>query len=110
MKWKGRLAFRQFIPSKSNRFGVTFFVLYDVLTGYVLDMIIYSGSTSDIQHYQGLRISGSVVMTLLATYLRKGHVLYIDNWYSSPTLFQHLLSLGTGACASRQERDANIPL
>uniref|UniRef100_A0A9J8B5B7 PiggyBac transposable element-derived protein domain-containing protein n=1 Tax=Cyprinus carpio carpio TaxID=630221 RepID=A0A9J8B5B7_CYPCA len=100
MKWKGRLAFRQFIPSKRHRFGVKFFVLCDVLTGYVQDMIIYSGSTSDIQHYQGLGISGSVVMTMLAPYLKKGHVLYVDNWYSSPTLFQHLLSLGTGACGT----------
>ncbi|KAI2645499.1 PiggyBac transposable element-derived protein 4 [Labeo rohita] len=113
MKWKGRVAFRQFIPSKRNRFGVKFFVLCDVLTGYVQDMIIYSGSTTDIQHYQGLGISGSVVMTLLAPYLRKGHVLYVDNWYSSPTLFQHLLSLGTGACGTlavkwHDKRDVHV--
>ena len=100
MKWKGRLAFRQFIPSKWHRFGVKFFVLCDVLTGYVQDMIIYSRSTSAIKHHQGLGISGSVVMTLLGPYLRKGHVLYVDNWYSSPTLFQNLLSLGTGACGT----------
>ncbi|KAI2644801.1 PiggyBac transposable element-derived protein 4 [Labeo rohita] len=109
MKWKGRLAFRQFIPSKRNRFGVKFFVLCDVLTGYVQDMIIYSGSTTDIQHYQGLGISGSVVMTLLAPYLRKGHVLYVDNWYSSPTLFQHLLSLGTGACGTVRPNRKGMP-
>jgi len=71
-----------------------------VLTDYVQDMIIYTGSTTDIQHYQGLGISGSVVMTLLAPYLGKGHALYVDNWYSSPTLFQHLLSLATGACGT----------
>ncbi|CAM4570566.1 unnamed protein product [Leuciscus chuanchicus] len=58
MKWKGRLAFRQFIPSKRHRFRVKFFVLCDVLTGYVEDMIIYTGSTTDIQHYPGLGISG----------------------------------------------------
>ncbi|KAI2644000.1 PiggyBac transposable element-derived protein 4 [Labeo rohita] len=109
MKWKGWVAFRQFIPSKRNRFGVKFFVLCDVLTGYVQDMIIYSGSTTDIQHYQGLGISGSVVMTLLAPYLRKGHVLYVDNWYSSPTLFQYLLSLGTGACGTVRPKRKGMP-
>ncbi|XP_048012364.1 piggyBac transposable element-derived protein 4-like [Megalobrama amblycephala] len=109
MKWKGRLAFRRFIPSERQRFGVNFFVLCDVLTGYVQDMIIYSGSTSDIQHYPGLEISGSVVMTLLAPYLRKGHVLYVDNWYSSPTLFQHLLSLDTRACGTVHANRRGMP-
>ncbi|CAM4659016.1 unnamed protein product [Leuciscus chuanchicus] len=109
MKWKGRLAFRQFIPSKRHRFGVKFFVLCDVLTGYVEDMIIYTGPTTDIQHYPGLGISGSVVMTLLAPYLRKCHVLYVDNWYSSPTLFQHLLSLGTGACGTVRANRKGMP-
>ncbi len=66
MKWKGRLAFRQYIPTKRSRFRVKFFVLCDVLTGYVQDMVIYTGSTTDICYYEGLGISGSVVMTLLA--------------------------------------------
>ncbi len=69
MKWKGRLAFHQYIPTKRSRFGVKFFILCDVLTGYVQDMVIYTGSTTDICHYEELGISGisgSVVMTLLA--------------------------------------------
>ncbi len=74
-----------------------FFVLCEVLTGYVQDMVIYTGSTTDICHYEGLGISGSVVMTLLAPYLGKGCVIYVDNWFSSPSLFQHLFSHGTGA-------------
>ena len=31
-------------------------------------------------------------MTMLAPHLGKEHTLYVDNWYSSLTLFQHLLS------------------
>ncbi|XP_046903421.1 piggyBac transposable element-derived protein 4-like [Hypomesus transpacificus] len=109
MLWKGRLRFRQFIPAKRHRFGVKFFVLCDVRTGYVQDMLIYTGSTTDIQHHDLLGISGSVVMTLLAPHLRKGHVLYVDNWYSSPTLFQHLLSLGTGACGTVRSNRKGMP-
>ena len=109
MKWKGRLAFRQYIPSKRHRFGVKFFVLCDVLTGYVQDMIIYTGASTDITHFPGLGISGSVVMTLLAPHLKKGHILYIDNWYSSPTLFQHLLYRGTGACGTVRANRKGMP-
>ncbi len=86
MKWKGRLAFRQYIPTKRSQFRVKFFVLCDVLTGYVQDMVIYTGSTTDICYYEGLGISGSVVMTLLAPYLGKGHVLYwrfSTAWYGT---------------------------
>ncbi|XP_038823658.1 piggyBac transposable element-derived protein 4-like, partial [Salvelinus namaycush] len=100
MLWKGRLAFRQYIPSKRHRFGVKFFVMCDVKTGFVQDIIVYTGSTTDIKHYEGLGVSGSVVMTMLAPHLDKGHTLYMDNWYSSPTLFQHLLSNSTGACGT----------
>ncbi len=110
MKWKGRLAFRQYIPTKRSRFGVKFFVLCDVLTGYVQDMVIYTGSTTDICHYEGLGISGSVVMTLLAPYLGKDRVLYVDNWYSSPSLFQHLLSHGTGACGTVRANRKGMPV
>ncbi|KAL1274517.1 hypothetical protein QQF64_027331 [Cirrhinus molitorella] len=49
-------------------------------------------------------------MTLLAPYLRKGHVLYTDNWYGSPTLFQHLLSLGTGACGTVCSNRKGMPV
>ncbi len=110
MKCKGRLAFSQYIPTKRSRFGVKFFVLCDVLTGYVQDMVIYTGSTTDICHYEGLGISGSVVMTLLAPYLGKGRVLYVDNWYSSPSLFQHLLYHGTGACGTVRANRKGMPV
>ena len=43
--WKGRLSFRQYIPSKRHRFGTKLFVLCDVLTGYIQDLIVYTGST-----------------------------------------------------------------
>ncbi|KAJ8364921.1 hypothetical protein SKAU_G00137520 [Synaphobranchus kaupii] len=86
MLWKGRLGFRQYIPSKRHRFGIKFFVLCDVVTGYVQDMVIYTGATTSIESIEGLGVSGSVVMTLLAPHLGKGHVLYVDNWYAVPAL------------------------
>uniref|UniRef100_A0A3P8X756 PiggyBac transposable element-derived protein domain-containing protein n=1 Tax=Esox lucius TaxID=8010 RepID=A0A3P8X756_ESOLU len=109
MLWKGRLSFRQYIPSKRHRFRVKFFLLCDVKTGFVQDIIIYTGSTTDIQHYEGLGVSGSVVMTMLAPHLGKGHTLYVDNWYSSPTLFQHRLSNNTGACGTLRSNRKGMP-
>ncbi|XP_067113917.1 piggyBac transposable element-derived protein 4-like [Osmerus mordax] len=109
MLWKGRLAFKQYIPRKKHRIGVKFFLLCDVLTGYVQDLIIYTGLTSDVKYHEGLGIAGSVVMTLLTPHLGKGHCLYVDNWYTNPTLFQHLLSLGTGACGTVRANRKGMP-
>ncbi|KAJ8351826.1 hypothetical protein SKAU_G00233020 [Synaphobranchus kaupii] len=109
MLWKGRLGFRQYIPSKRHRFGIKFFVMCDVVTGYVQDMVIYTGATTSIESIEGLEVSGSVVMTLLAPHLGKGHILYVDNWYSSPMLFQHLLHQGTGACGTVRLNRRGMP-
>ncbi len=49
-------------------------------------------------------------MTLLAPYLGKGHVLYVDNWYSGPSLFQHLLSHDTGFCGTVRANRTGIPV
>lgn len=47
MLFKGRLSFKQFIPTKRNRFGIKSFVLCDCLTGYILNFIVYTGKTTD---------------------------------------------------------------
>ncbi|KAJ8356415.1 hypothetical protein SKAU_G00192090 [Synaphobranchus kaupii] len=43
-------------------------------------MVIYTGATTAIESIEGVGVSGSVVMTLLAPHLGKGHILYVDNW------------------------------
>lgn len=87
--FKGRLFFKQYIPSKRNRFGIKMFVLCDCVTGYILDFIIYTGSASDIQNYE-LGRSGDIVAILVHPYLQKGHTVYVDNRYTSPALFTWL--------------------
>jgi hypothetical protein len=46
--FKGRLLFKQYIPSKRHRFGIKTFVICDCETGYVLDFIVYTGATTEI--------------------------------------------------------------
>ena len=95
--WKGRLSFKQYIPSKRHRFGVKFFILCDCKTKYILDFIVYTGADTDIEKINNLGISGSIVMTLMKPYLGQGHILYVDNWYTSPQLFVELYNQNTGA-------------
>ncbi|CAF3763844.1 unnamed protein product, partial [Rotaria sordida] len=64
------------------------------------DFIPYTGSTTAIHHDKKLGAPGSLVMKLMENYLEKGHNLYVDNWYTSPVLFEMLHSMKTGACGT----------
>jgi hypothetical protein len=108
--WKGKLSFKQFIPSKRNRFEIKFFMLCECKTGYILNFIIYTGLGTEISIVPELGISGSVVQTLMKDYLKKSHILYVDNWYSSPALFDHLFKNDTGACGTVRKNKKGMPL
>jgi len=107
--FKGRLSFRQYIPSKASRFGIKFFVLCDCATGYVLNFIIYTGKTTEYVPHPHVGISGSLVMTLMEPYLDRGHTLYIDNWYTSPLLLQRLHDRKTNACGTVRRNRKGMP-
>ena len=100
--WKGRLYFKQYIPSK-------IFVLCNCRTGFILDFIIYTGSQTEIQRNNQLGVSGSIIMTLMDSYLHKGHNLFIDNWYTSPILFELLHAKSTGACGTVRRNRIGMP-
>ncbi|XP_069176049.1 piggyBac transposable element-derived protein 4-like [Procambarus clarkii] len=110
--FKGRLAFKQYIPSKRNRFGLKFFVLCDCETGIVLDTIFYSGTDVDIyipaQDEHGF--SGSVVKTLMEPLLNKRHILFTDNYYTSPLLTRYVLALNTGECGTVKAHRKEMPV
>ncbi|XP_065302057.1 piggyBac transposable element-derived protein 4-like [Dermacentor albipictus] len=106
--FKGRLAFKQYIPSKRSRFGLKSFVLCDVKTGIVLDMVLYTGSSTEINDSE-MGYGASVVITLLDKYLGKGHVLWVDNWYTSPALFTYLFEKKTNACGTVRKNRKGIP-
>lgn len=109
MLFKGRLGFRQYIPSKRSRFGIKLYILCDCDTGYVLDVIVYTGKETEITNSEDLGISGSIITTFLKDYLNKGHCLYIDNWYTSPDLLKFLHDNQTNACGTVKSNRVGMP-
>jgi hypothetical protein len=107
--FKGRLLFKQYIPSKRHRFGIKVFVLCDCETGYILDFILYMGATTDIVEDRELGISGAVLQTLMTTYVNKGHNLWIDNWYLSPLLFNWIHTNGVNVCGTVRKNRREMP-
>lgn len=109
MLWRGRLEFRRYIPSKYHRFGIKLFELVDCETEFILDFIIYTGTDTEYQIIPGLKLSGSIVMMLMQHYLNKEHHLYVDNWYTSPALFERLHRKKTGACGTVRKNRKGLP-
>ena len=112
MLFKGRLVFKQYIPSKRHRFGIKLFVLCDCESGVVMDMIVYTGSNRDVpsvSRKDPMGTSGALVKKMMAPYLGKGHVLYTDNWYTSPALSQFLHENKTGSCGTVKNNRKLMP-
>ncbi|KAK4318076.1 hypothetical protein Pmani_010902 [Petrolisthes manimaculis] len=100
MLFRGRLSFIQYIPSKRHRFGIKFYVICDCQTGYVLDFVIYTGSDVDIAENDPHGFSGAVVKHLMDHFYNRNHILYTDNYYTSPLLSQFLKEHGTESCGT----------
>ena len=107
--WRGKLRFRQYIPSKRHRFGLKLFLMCDCKTGFITDMILYTGDTTELKYDRSCGLPAAVVKTLMHPLLGVGHVLYCDNWYTSPALFKFLLDNNTGACGTCKRNGRGMP-
>ncbi|XP_069949960.1 piggyBac transposable element-derived protein 4-like [Cherax quadricarinatus] len=108
--FKGRLSFKQYIPSKHNRFGIKLFVMCDCESGLlVLDVIVYTGKNTPDDGRRMLGISSDVVRRMMEPYLGKGHTLYIDNWYTSPMLADFLRVNNTDICGTVRRNRKHMP-
>ena len=110
MLFKGRLKFKQYIPSKRHRFGIKIYVLCDCETGIVLNMCLHTGTDiNGVTRNHPLGFSGSVVDQLIKDYLDRGHILYTDNWYTSPDLAMYLHEHNTGAVGTVKPNRKKMP-
>ena len=99
VKFKGRIFFRQYLPAKPTKWGIKEFILAEAKTGYALKSIVYTGKTS-FQRDPRVSLSEQVVLDLLEGFEDKGHKVYMDSFYSSPSLFLKLKDKNIGACGT----------
>lgn len=98
--FKGRLHFKQYIRTKRARFGIK---LYELCTseGITLDFLIYCGKGMFYDDDNSdLPSTERIPFVLMEQYLNKNHVLFTDNFYTSPTLAKLFLENGTYLCGT----------
>jgi len=89
---------KQYISIKHSHFGVKLFKLCESSSGYIYHYRIYVGKDNLLQFLPGIPQPQTqfgpterIVWFLMLTILKKGHHLYVDNYYTSIPLFTTLL-------------------
>ena len=117
--WKGKLRFRVYNPAKPTRFGIKLYQVCEASTGYCIGFDIYTGDpTLSCTTYcealgldDNLNTTTKVVVGLLSKcgLLETGHHVYMDNYYTSPELFEELYLLNMYACGTLRKNRKQVP-
>ena len=107
MPWKGRVAFKQFIPSKPTKYGIKMYFCCEAGTGYISCLKMYSGKQGEHAEREH---SENVVRYLTSDFHGKGHTIFMDSFFSSLKLFEELKQKGTGAVGTLHANRRGIPL
>ncbi|XP_057208106.1 mucin-2-like [Triplophysa rosa] len=90
-----RFGLKRHATDMPNTLGYKLFVLFDSSSGYNWNFFVYEGKSST----SGKGVGYDAVMRLLdVKLLGKGYRLYTDTFYTSPTLFRHLLRNDIVSC------------
>uniref|UniRef100_A0A8C5WCR5 PiggyBac transposable element-derived protein 4 n=1 Tax=Leptobrachium leishanense TaxID=445787 RepID=A0A8C5WCR5_9ANUR len=99
--FKGRIGFKQYVPSKRAVYGIKVYKLCESSSGYTYRFRVYTGKDSLLtlpDCPSSLSSSDKIARDLLHPLFNKGYHVYTDNFFTSVSLFRFLYSKGTGAC------------
>ena len=101
--YKGRSPIKQYIPSKPHKWGYKIYCLSS--DDYLLRFEVYAGK-------EERSVDGATydtVMRMLQGYEDKAHILFTDNWFTSPALLLALQQKGIRICGSVRRNRKGMP-
>ena len=106
--FKGRLAFRQYLPAKPTKYGIKVWMAADSDNGYIANFAVYLGA-EDIGTRRIHGLGYDVVMKMAEPYLNKHRHVFCDNFFTSTRLFDHLQDQNTYACGTVRCNRKDLP-
>ena len=105
--FKGRDKFKQYIKSKPTRWGYKVWCIAG--DGYLLGFNVYTGKSTISSPSTEASIIHQSVISLIQPYYNRGHILYCDNLFTSPVLFNELQRHGVRACGTLRPNRKHLP-
>ena len=96
--YKGRLSFRQYMPTKPTKYGIKVWMATDSDNGYVANFCVYLGSERNEGRKNSL--SYDVVKSMASPFLHKHRHTYFDNFFTGIGIMDYLLARNTYACGT----------
>ena len=98
---------------KGPAFEIKLFNLCEYID-YLWNSFLYSGRNENLaaeekRFERHLGKSEAVIPRLMQDLFGQGYKLYVDNWYTSETLFRHLEDNGTAACGTAYANRLSLP-
>ena len=107
VKFKGRLAFRQYLPSKPTKWGVKVWSLCESNTGYTWNLQVYTGRVAGQQeHGLPYRVVTQLTEDLQGSYMK----IMMDNFYTGVELLEALRARGLLACGTVRANRRGLPV
>jgi len=107
VSFKGRVIFKQYIPKKHKSISIKIFKVCDS-TGYTYDIKVYPGK--DRQRTAQQVAATHVTVTELTRKIKgHGHKLYMDNFFSTPELFDDLTKKQIYCCGTVRPNRRGMP-
>ncbi|XP_065674166.1 piggyBac transposable element-derived protein 4-like [Hydra vulgaris] len=104
--FRGRTKFTQYIPSKPAKYGIKIWWVCDAENAFPLNGIIYTGKTGHTREKnQGER----VVKELAVAYKGSGRNIFMDNFFTSLSFAQQLLSWNLTIVGTLKKNKPYIP-
>ncbi|XP_029949607.1 piggyBac transposable element-derived protein 4-like [Salarias fasciatus] len=104
---KTRCPFLQYSATKPDKCGIKFWVACDWKSKYVCNVLPYLGKDPSLP--SGDRLSEDVVLRLMEPFLDQGRNVTVDNFFTSLSLAQRLLSRNTTLLGTVNKNHREIP-
>lgn len=109
---EGCLSFRQYLPLKTDNFGIKTCELCKSSSGYLWSLVVYTGKNTYFQSSlvtQEMNKTMDTVLHLMEPLLERGYTIWLDKFYNSPALGRLLKNKGTDCVGTLKINRKDVP-